>query len=274
MAETVVKIEDLRVTFFAYEGAIEALRGVSLEVAEGEILGIVGESGCGKSVLARAILRTTKRPGRVVGGRIVFLGADLAQKSDREMQYLRGRDIALIVSNPKIHLNPVLQVGAQITNVIQANNEDTSKSEARQRAQDLIEALGIGDPPRVMKSLPDELSGGMAQRILIAMALSNNPKLLLADEPSSGLDVTVQLQVLELMKALVRDHAAATIIMTRDLGVVAHYCDRIIVMHEGEIVETGEVKSFFENPEHPHSRSLLQKTFAAVGSDSAASNGK
>jgi ABC-type dipeptide/oligopeptide/nickel transport system ATPase component len=267
MAETVLEVRDLHTAFFTHTGVVPALRGVNLTVNEGEIVGVVGESGAGKSVLARSILHLVKTPGRVVKGHILFQGQDLLKKSDKEMQYLRGRKIALIVSNPRAQLNPLLHVGAQIANMIRANKEGVSAQAAERQVLELISAVGIGDPPRVARAYPHELSGGMCQRILIAMALSNNPKLLLADEPTNGLDVTVQRQVLELMRDLVRDHKAATLIATRDLGIVAHYCQRVIVLERGEIIEAGEVRSFFSNPQHPHSRSLLAKTFAAVGTN-------
>jgi ABC-type dipeptide/oligopeptide/nickel transport system ATPase component len=198
---------------------------------------------------------------------VCFNGDDLLTKPEAQMRRLRGQAIALIVSNARAQLNPIVPVGRQMMNVIRAHRKDVAEAEARRKVQALIASVGIGDPARVMGTYPHELSGGMCQRILIAMALSNNPKLLLADEPSSGLDVTVQLHVLELMRSLVRDFAAATIIMTRDLGIVAHYCQRVVVLHDGEIIETGDVRSFFAQPQHPYSRELLRKNFAAVGAE-------
>jgi peptide/nickel transport system ATP-binding protein len=262
----VLEIRNLR-TYYQTGGEVaKAIDGISFDIESGEALGIVGRSGSGKSVLARSILGLVREPGRVVDGEIRFDGRNLLELNEAQLEQLRGQDLALIVSNPRSHLNPLVGVGSQIANVIQAK-QGLSKKAAFPKAVELISSVDIADPRRVATMLPHELSGGMCQRIIIAMALASNPRLIIADEPTAGLDVTVQLQVLELMVSLVRDHRAALLMATRDLGIVAHYCQRIAVLEKGQIVEIQSVRSFFSDPQHPHSKFLLRAAFAARGEE-------
>ena len=263
-APMVVEIRDLRTHFYAADGVVKALDGVSFSLREGEVLGIVGVSGSGKSVLAKSIMGLVRDSGRVVGGAVELRGEDLLQASPARLTEVRRNDVSLIVSSPKSRLNPVLNVGTQLVNVIVAK-QGLRKRAAFTRAVDLLASVSIGDPRRVATSFPHELSGGMAQRVVIAMALCNSPRLLLADEPTAGLDVTVQLQVLELMADLVRDTGAALLLMTRDLGIIAHYAQRVAVLSKGHVIEARPVRDFFETPEHPDSLRLLQSAFAAHG---------
>lgn len=261
---TVLEIEDLRTVFRAGDGVVRALDGVSLSLREGETLGVVGRSGSGKSVLARSIMGLVRDPGRIEGGAIRLQGESLLDMPESRLNGLRGKDMALIVANPRARLNPVLSVGTQVANVIRAK-QSLPKSPAEARAVELLAAVAIADPARVARMLPHELSGGMCQRVVIAMALSNSPRLLLADEPTAGLDVTVQMQVLELMAKLVRETGTALLLTTRDLGIVAHYCQRVAVLMDGQLIEDRPVRSFFADPRHAHSAYLLQAAFAARG---------
>jgi ABC-type dipeptide/oligopeptide/nickel transport system ATPase component len=260
----VVTVDKLGVAFGTADHEVAALTDVSLQLREGETLGLVGVTGAGKTVLARAMMGLTRAPGRVTRGSINLFGENLLTLSAQRLTELRGKDVALIVSSPKSHLNPLLSVGKQLANVIAAKTE-ISKKDARDRAVELLTSVSIGDPKRVAASLPHELSGGMAQRVIIAMALANSPRLLIADEPTAGLDVTVQRQVLELMMTLVEETGAALLIMTRDLGIIAQYTERVCVLSEGRVIEERPVDEFFENPHHPHSAHLLQAAYAALG---------
>lgn len=262
----VLEIRDLRVYYYVADDVRKALDGVSLAASRAEAVGIVGRSGSGKSVLARSILGLIGEPGRVVGGEILFRDRNLLAMAEDELQKLRGKEIVLILSNPLARLNPVMSVGTQIANVMRAKQNLSAKAAFRQ-AVDLLSSVEIADPLRVANMLPNELSGGMCQRVVIAMGLANEPQLIVADEPTAGLDVTVQLQVLELMANLVCKQGAALLLMTRDLGVVAHYCQRVVVLKEGQIVEQQAVQSFFDNPQHPHSKFLLRAAFAARGEE-------
>ena len=260
----VLEVEDLRTYFHVGSNPGKALDGVSFTLSEGETLGVVGRSGSGKSVLARSIMGLVRHPGYIAGGSMHFRGEDLVGIPKSKLNALRGKEIALIVSSPRSRLNPLLGVGTQIANMLMAK-QAVSKRQALSRVIDLLESVSIADPARVAHMLPHELSGGMCQRVIIAMALVNSPQLLIADEPTAGVDVTVQMQVLELMAKLVKDTGAATLLMTRDLGIVAHYCERVIVLMDGRIVEDRPVRSFFSSPQHPHSEHLLQTAFAARG---------
>lgn len=262
----ILEVRNLRTYYYMPDEVRKAIVDVSFAVEQGETLGVVGRSGAGKSVLARSILGLIRPPARVVAGTIQFDSRNLLGLSEREMESLRGQDIALIVANPRSRLNPVLGVGWQVANVVQAK-QGLGRRAAFQQALELIASVEIADPQRVAGMLPHELSGGMCQRIVIAMALANNPRLIIADEPTAGLDVTVQLQVLELMATLVHDHGAALLLMTRDLGIVAHYCQRVAVLEAGQIVEIQPVRSFFSDPQHPHSKFLLRAAFAARGEE-------
>ncbi|HZQ05249.1 MAG TPA: ABC transporter ATP-binding protein [Anaerolineae bacterium] len=264
MQTPVLEIEDLKTYFRVSNGTNKALDGISLTIREGETLGIVGRSGSGKSVLARSIMGLVRDPGYIAGGHIRFRGQELVGIDEQKLNALRGKDIALIVSSPRSRLNPLLTVGTQLENVV-LSREGISRKAAHDRAVQLLTSVSIADPKRVASLLPQELSGGMCQRVVIAMALSHSPRLLLADEPTAGLDVTVQRQVLELMLKLVRDTGSALLLMTRDLGIVAHYCERVAVLMDGHIVEEQPVRNFFKHPQHPHSAYLLQVAFASHG---------
>lgn len=264
----VVEVSDLRTHFVTGSGVVTAVDGVSFALHQGETLGVVGVSGSGKSVLARSIMGLVREPGRVVGGRVSLLNENLLDASPSRLNSLRGRELSLIVSNPKSRLNPLISVGTQVANVLMAK-QALGRRAAHERAVELFKAVAIGDPARVAKSLPHELSGGMCQRVIIVMALANSPRLLLADEPTAGLDVTVQSQVLELMMNLVHDTRSALLLMTRDLGIIAHYAERVAVLSKGKIIEEQPVREFFENPIHPHSVQLLDAAFAARGRKAA-----
>jgi peptide/nickel transport system permease protein len=263
---SILAIRKLRVDFYGESDVHQALDGVSLNIDSSESVGVVGTTGSGKSVLARAIMGLIQPPGHVAGGSIRYAGRELLGLDDARLQPLRAHDFGFIVANPRARLNPVLSVGAQLVNVIRAKQSSLSRKAALRHALDLLDMVSIADPARIANSLPHELSGGMCQRILIAMAISSEPKLLIADEPTAGLDVTVQMQVLDLIKGLVDRSGAALILMTRDLGIVAHYTQRVVVLSEGRIVEESEVRRFFERPEDDHSVRLLEAAFASVGS--------
>ncbi len=258
-----LEVQDLRVEYVRDTGPVQVLKGVSFNLSHGEALGIVGESGSGKSVLLRAILGLLDPPWRIASGRILLRGEDLLKKSDPELQRIRGKTMALTPSNPRQHLNPVLGVGKQITNVILAHNRHIPREHAAQRTLKLLSDVGIPDPTARYFAYPHELSGGMCQRIVIAMGLVNSPDLLLADEPTSGIDVTLSIQILDLMRDLVRDVDSALLLVSRDLGVVANYCQRVVVMYRGEIAEEDNAYDFFDHPTHPYSRHLIRAAEAA-----------
>jgi ABC-type dipeptide/oligopeptide/nickel transport system ATPase component len=260
----VVEVSDLQTHFLLGSHVVKALDGVSFRLHRGETLGIVGVSGSGKSVLARSMMGLVREPGRIVGGRVSLLNENLLEASRSRLTALRGRELALIVSSPKSRLNPVLNVGTQVANVLMAK-QAMGKRAAQKRAIELLQTVAIGDPARVAQSLPHELSGGMCQRVIIIMALANSPRLLLADEPTAGLDVTVQAQVLDLMMKLVHETGSALMLMTRDLGIIAHYAERVAVLSKGQIIEQRSVTEFFTSPTHPHSLQLLNAAFSARG---------
>lgn len=263
-ASPILAVDALQTYFRSGQGETKALDGVSLTLREGESLGVVGMTGAGKSVLARSIMGLVRNPGYIAGGSIRFRGQELLTLPEDRLNKLRGKELALIVSNPRARLNPLLSVGTQLANVITAK-QALSKKAASVRAVELLASVSIADPARVARSLPHELSGGMCQRVVIVMALANAPRLLIADEPTAGLDVTVQTQVLELMMDLMRDQGTALLLMTRDLGIVAHFCQRVVVLMQGKVVEDRPVRAFFATPEHAHSEYLLQAAFAARG---------
>ena len=260
----VLEIVDLQTDFYVDVVVRKALDCVSLTLHEGETLGVVGRSGSGKSVLARSIMGLINPPGYITGGEIRFKGRNLIGLPDEKLHQLRGSEISLIVAPARSRLNPLVRIGNQISNVIRGK-QNISRKEAMEKAIDLLTSVSIADPKRVVKMLPSELSGGMCQRVIISMALANNPSLILADEPITGLDVTIQRQVFELMMELVEKQGAALLLMTRDLGVVARYAHRIIILNEGQIIEEQETRRFFANPEHQHSKELLIASFAARG---------
>lgn len=250
-------IEDLSVVFPAY-GKVpkRALSHISLDIPRGEILGLVGESGSGKTTLARAMMGMVPAPGVVESGRVVLDDMDLSTLDDKGIRAVRGRDLSMMVPNPRSELSPLLTVGKQISNVAY-QHLGLSRREADAKALEMLKAVRIPDPERRFNAYPHELSGGMAQRVIIAIALICSPRFIISDDATSGLDVTVQAQVLELMNVLVRDRGASMLFITRDIGVTAHFCNRVAVMYGGEIVEIADTTSFFDRPAHPYSVMLL-----------------
>jgi len=257
LANRVVEVKDLKTHFFTDEGEIPAVDGVSFYLDEEETLGIVGESGSGKSVTSLSIMQLVPNPpGRIVGGEILFRGENLLKKSPDEMRKIRGNDIAMIFQEPMSSLNPVYTVGDQIAEAV-ILHQNVSKREAWNRAVEMLRLVGIPSPERRAREYPHQMSGGMRQRVMIAMALSCNPQLLIADEPTTALDVTIQAQILDLMKKLQAEFHAAIMLITHDLGVVAETCDRVAVMYAGKVVEEGTTKDLFREPLHPYTQGLL-----------------
>jgi oligopeptide/dipeptide ABC transporter ATP-binding protein len=258
----VLRVENLRVDFLTYEGAVHALNGIDLAIEETEIVGLVGETGSGKSVLATAIMNAVRSPGRVVHGSVDLDGRDLLRLDEAALRTIRGVQISLIGTNPRSKLNPLLRVGRQIADVIRAHR-DLSGAAAVLQAIALLKTVGINDPERRAHAYPHELSGGMAQRVLIAMALAGSPRLLIADEATNGLDVTVQRQVLDLIRDKVVERQSSALIITHDLGIVAQYCQRVAIIYAGQVVEEAPVSELFHNPRHPYTISLLASARAA-----------
>jgi len=255
--QNILEISNLHVEFPVYGGAtILALKGVDLKLEKGEVVGIVGESGSGKTILSRAIMGLVPEPGKITQGSIFFKGQDLSLLSNEKLRAIRGREIAMIIPNPKNELNPLFQVGKQIAQIAKIHL-NISWTEAKKKALEMLKEVAIPDPIRRFKAYPHELSGGMAQRIVMANALICSPQLLISDDATSGLDVTVQAQVLNLMRKLVKEFNTSTLFITRDLGITAHFCDRIVIIYAGEIVEMAKVDEFFNNPCHPYSIMLL-----------------
>jgi oligopeptide/dipeptide ABC transporter ATP-binding protein len=251
-------VQDLRTQFDTSTGTVLAVDGISYAVSEGEIAGIVGESGCGKSVSALSILRLIPNPpGRIVSGRILFAGKDLLVLRDPEIRKVRGRQIGMVFQEPMTSLNPVLTIGLQLCETMELHLGLT-RAQAERRAADLLGMVGISEPARRLRQYPHQLSGGMRQRIMIALALSCEPKLIIADEPTTALDVTIQAQILELMKDLTRRLGVALVIITHNLGIVARYADRVHVMYAGKIVESGTAAEIYHKPAHPYTLGLLR----------------
>ena len=258
MTEPLLEVKNLRINFKTYAGLVQAVRGVDFTLAKGETLAIVGESGSGKSVTSNALMRLIPQPaGRYEDGQILFEGKDLLKLSEREMESIRGNEIAMIFQDPMTALNPTMRVGNQIMEVILTHKKGVSKEAAKQRAIELLAEVGIPDPERRFKQYPHEFSGGMRQRVVIAIALAAEPKILIADEPTTALDVTIQAQILELMKKIQEKNGNAIIFITHDLGVVANVADRVAVMYAGQIVEYGSSHDIFYNPKHPYTWGLL-----------------
>ena len=255
-AEPLLKVAGLKTSFRTRDGVVRAVTGVDFQVDRGEILGLVGESGCGKSVTSMSIMGLIAKPGLIDGGSVVFDGRDLLRLSGEEMRRLRGDRISMIFQQPQSSLNPVWDVGRQVGEVLEIHRNMQRKA-ARARALDLLKMVGIPDPERRLKAFPHEMSGGMAQRVMIAMALACEPELLIADEPTTALDVTIQAQILDLIRALREQTGTAVILITHDLGVVAEMCDRVAVMYAGEIVEEASTIELFRDPRHPYTRGLI-----------------
>jgi oligopeptide/dipeptide ABC transporter ATP-binding protein len=258
MSEKLVEVRNLRTHFFTEDGVVPAVDGVNLYINRGETLGVVGESGCGKSVTSLSIMRLIPNPpGKIVEGEIIFEGDDLLKKSEAAMRKIRGNDISMIFQEPMTSLNPVYTIGDQIAEAIELH-QGLSHKEAIDKAIEMLRLVGIPVPERRVHEYPHQLSGGMRQRVMIAMALSCNPKLLVADEPTTALDVTIQAQILELMKRLKKELGMAIMLITHDLGVVAEMAERVVVMYGGKVVEEADVVSIFTHPLHPYTEGLLR----------------
>lgn len=255
----ILDVKDLQTTFFTDSGEIPAVDHVSFHVKEGEVLGIVGESGCGKSVTSLSVMGLVPSPpGKIVGGEIVFEGQNLIGVPEKKMRQIRGNEIAMIFQEPMTSLNPLFTIGNQMTEAILIHEKKWSKKQAQARAIEMLKLVGLPRADGLMKDYPHQLSGGMRQRVMIAMALVCDPKVLIADEPTTALDVTIQAQILKLMKDLNVRLNTAVLLITHDLGVVAETCERVIVMYSGQIIEEAPAKKIFEDPKHPYTKGLLQ----------------
>jgi oligopeptide transport system ATP-binding protein len=251
-----LEVHDLATEFYTPEGVVKAVDGISYDLEEGETLGLVGESGCGKSVSALSLIRLIRSPGKIVRGEVWYQGRDLMQMAESEVRRIRGKEIAMVFQEPMTSLNPVLTVGRQLTETLELHLRMTKRA-ARHRATELLERVGIPDAEQRLKSYPHQFSGGMRQRVMIAIALSCNPKILLADEPTTALDVTIQAQILQLIQDLSTEFGTAIIIITHNLGVVARYAQRVNVMYAGRIIERGSAVDIYERPRHPYTLGLL-----------------
>ncbi len=257
MGEYLVEVKNERLSFFTPAGEVKALNDVSIRLKEGEVLGIVGESGSGKSVTAYSLMGLTAHPGKLLGGELHFNGHQVEKMTEKEIRKFRGNEISIIFQDPMTSLNPVYTIGNQITEVIRLHTDKT-KQQAKERARELLELVGINEPEKRLKQYPHELSGGMRQRVMIAIALACEPKLLIADEPTTALDVTIQAQILELMMELKDKLGMAIIMITHDLGVVASMCERIAVMYAGRIIEYGTTDDIFYHPKHEYTKGLIR----------------
>ena len=255
--KAILEIRDLKTYYFIAEGVVKAVDKVSVKVNEGEALGLVGESGCGKSTVAHSILKLIRKPGRIVGGEIWFEGEDLMRKSEAEMRNTRGGKIAMVFQNPTSSLNPVFTVGSQIAEAIRLHQK-VQKDEVNEKVKDILAKVGIPSPSERMNDYPHEFSGGMCQRAMIAMALSCNPRLFIADEPTTNLDVTIQAQILDLMRILRKDFNASILLIGHDFGVMSELCDKIAVMYSGKVVESADMGTIFNDAKHPYTKALLE----------------
>ena len=256
MDDITLQINGLKSYFFTKKGAVAAVDDVTISVPKGKIVGIVGESGCGKSMTAKSIMNLLKYPGKIVGGEILLDGVDLTKKTEREMKKIRGKDVSMIFQEPMTSLNPVMKVGKQIQEALKLH-QNLSGAEAKRKVFEIFSEVGISEPEKRYNSYPHELSGGLRQRAMIAMAMICRPKLLIADEPTTALDVTIEAQILQLMKKLSRDFGMSIIIISHNLGVIAEMCDFVYVMYAGKVVEQADVFKLFESPSHPYTRGLM-----------------
>lgn len=256
---TILEVKDLRTIFKTGEGIVSSVDGVSFNIHEGETVALVGESGCGKSVTSYSIMKLVDFPGEIINGSIAFNGQDLVPLKERDMRQIRGNEMSMIFQEPLSSLNPTLKIGVQMNEIFQLH-QNMSKKEATIASIGMLKKVGIPRPESVIKQYPHELSGGMRQRVMIGMALSGNPKLLIADEPTTALDVTIQAQILKLMRDLKDEMNTSTLLITHDLGVVAELADRVIVMYAGQVVEERDVFGLFDSPKHPYTRGLLNST--------------
>ena len=258
MSEKLLEIKDLQVSFFTPVGEVKAVNGINYSLGNNEVMGIVGESGSGKSVEAYAIMGLLQSPGRVVGGQVLFDGENILTYDSKKMTDLRGNKISMIFQNPMTCLNPVYTIGDQLVEALTCHDKSISKADAKARAVEMLELVGINNAEKRFTQYPHEFSGGMRQRAMIAMALICNPKLLIADEPTTALDVTIQAQIIELMKDLQKKTDMSIVFITHNLGVVAEICDKVTVMYAGHVMEQGAVNDIFYNPQHPYTRGLLR----------------
>jgi len=252
-----LRVKNLQTQFFTDDGVVTAVDGVSFDVAQKEVLGLVGESGCGKSVTSLSMLRLVSSPGKITGGEIFWKGRDILKLPESEMRKIRGNDIAMIFQEPMTSLDPLYTIGNQIGEALALHQKLHGKA-ARAKAIEALDAVGIADAAKRIDSYPHQLSGGQRQRVMIAIALSCNPDLLIADEPTTALDVTIQAKILDLLKQLRKERSMAMLLITHNMGLVAEICDRVAVMHQGKIVEMADVFSLFKNPQHPYTRDLLR----------------
>jgi peptide/nickel transport system ATP-binding protein len=251
-----LEIKGLKTHFFTQDGTVKAVDGVTFEIGHGQTLGVVGESGCGKSITSLSVMRLIERPGKIVAGEIALNGEDLLKASDEEIRDIRGDQVSMIFQEPMTSLNPVFTCGDQISEAVQQHTAASAR-EGMDRAVEMLALVGIPDAKRRAREYPHQLSGGMRQRVMIAMALSTDPDLLIADEPTTALDVTIQAQILEVMRELRRKNRMAIMLITHDLGVVAEMADEVVVMYSGKVVERGDVKTIFGDPHHPYTKGLL-----------------
>ncbi len=257
MPEKLLSVKDLKIYFDTDMGIVKAVDGISFDVEQGETLGLVGESGCGKSVTSLSLMKLLPVNGRIAGGQIIFKGEDITQYDKKKMSGIDGKDITMVFQEPMTSLNPVLKIGDQIMETILLH-ENVSKREAKEKTSHLIDVVGISRADQIFKSYPHELSGGMRQRIMIAMALACNPSLLIADEPTTALDVTIQAQILDLIRKMKSEFKMSIVLITHDLGIIAEMADHVAVMYAGKIVENAPVRDIFSNPMHPYTRGLLK----------------
>ncbi|ANU11691.1 oligopeptide ABC transporter ATP-binding protein [Planococcus antarcticus DSM 14505] len=257
--KTILDVKGLKTSFFTDDGEIPAVDNVDFHIREGEVLGIVGESGCGKSVTSLSIMGLVPSPpGKITNGEILFQNKDLTKLSEKEMREIRGNDIAMIFQEPMTSLNPLFTIGNQLREAIKIHKKDWSKKQVQERAIEMMNLVGLPRPEGLMKDYPHQLSGGMRQRVMIAMALLCDPKVLIADEPTTALDVTIQSQILKLIKSLNERLNTAVLLITHDLGVVAESCERVVIMYAGKVVEEGPVQTIFNDPQHPYTKGLLE----------------
>jgi peptide/nickel transport system ATP-binding protein len=258
MTAPLLEVKHLKTYFYTYEGTVRALEDVSLHINKGEIFGLVGETGCGKSVTARSAMRLIEAPGKIVGGEILFKGRDLLSLSEDELQKIRGNQISMVFQDPMASLNPLMKIGNQVAEVLKIHKKVESGEKLRKRVVEILRMVRLPSPERIVENYPFELSGGMRQRVMIAMMVSTNPELLIADEPTTALDVSIQAQILSIIKSMKEKMSVSVWIITHDLGVIAETCDRLCVMYAGAVVECGSVHELFQNPLHPYTQGLLK----------------